>query len=44
MVRQVARKTTGEVLPPPAEMPYGEIQKMMALAPTYGFEFVPPKL
>ena len=31
-------------LTPPAEMPYGEIQKMMALAPTYGFEFVPPKL
>jgi len=30
-------------LPPPAEMPYGEIQKMMALAPTFGFEFVPPK-
>jgi quercetin dioxygenase-like cupin family protein len=30
-------------LPPPAEVPYSEIQKMMALAPTYGFEFVPPK-
>ena len=30
-------------LPPPAETPYGEIQKMMALAPTYGFEFVPPR-
>jgi len=30
-------------LPPPAETPYSEIQKMMALAPTYGFEFVPPK-
>jgi quercetin dioxygenase-like cupin family protein len=30
---------------PPAggEPPYSEIQKMMALAPTYGFEFVPPK-
>jgi len=27
-------------LPPPAETPYSEIQKMMALAPTYGFEFV----
>lgn len=30
-------------LPPPAETPYSEIQKMMALAPSYGFEFVPPK-
>lgn len=29
-------------LPPPAETPYSEIQKMMALAPQYGFEFVPP--
>lgn len=30
-------------LPPPAEVPYSEIQKMMALAPEYGFEFVMPK-
>jgi quercetin dioxygenase-like cupin family protein len=30
-------------LPPPTETPYSEIQKMMALAPQYGFEFVPPK-
>lgn len=30
-------------LPPPAEIPYSEIQKMMALAPEYGFEFVMPK-
>lgn len=30
-------------LPPSTETPYSEIQKMMALAPTYGFEFVPPK-
>ena len=30
-------------LPPPAEVPYSDIQKMMALAPTYGFEFVGPK-
>jgi quercetin dioxygenase-like cupin family protein len=30
-------------LPPPAETPYSEIQKMMALAPQYGFEFVLPK-
>ena len=30
-------------LPPPADMPYSEIQKMMALAPTYGFEFVRPQ-
>jgi quercetin dioxygenase-like cupin family protein len=30
-------------LPPPAEVPYSDIQKMMALAPKYGFEFVLPK-
>ena len=30
-------------VPPPAEVPYSEIQKMMALAPGYGFEFMPPK-
>ena len=30
-------------LPPPGEPPYSEIQKMMALAPKYGFEFVQPK-
>src|SRR5215831_10869929 len=30
-------------LPPPAEVPNSEKQKMMALAPEYGFEFVPPK-
>ena len=30
-------------LPPPAEVPYSEIQKMMALAAEYGFEFMPPK-
>jgi len=30
-------------LPPPAEAPYGEKQKMMALAPEYGMEFVLPK-
>ena len=30
-------------LPPLAETPYSEIQKMMALAPQYGFEFLPPK-
>jgi hypothetical protein len=29
-------------LPPPAETPYSEIQKMMALAPKFGFEFVLP--
>jgi quercetin dioxygenase-like cupin family protein len=29
-------------LPPLAETPYSEIQKMMALAPEYGFEFVKP--
>jgi quercetin dioxygenase-like cupin family protein len=30
-------------LPPPVDTPYSEKQKMMALAPGYGFEFVPPK-
>jgi quercetin dioxygenase-like cupin family protein len=30
-------------LPPPAEVPYSEIQKMMALAPKFGCEFVLPK-
>ena len=31
-------------LPPVGEAPpYSEIQKMMALAADYGFEFVPPK-
>jgi len=30
-------------LPPPGKPPYSEIQKMMALAPEYGFEFVLPK-
>src|SRR5437667_6109035 len=30
-------------LPPETETPYSEIQKMMALAPEYGFEFIPPK-
>jgi quercetin dioxygenase-like cupin family protein len=30
-------------LPPQGAPPYSEIQKMMALAPTYGFEFMPPK-
>ena len=30
-------------LPPPAEIPYSEKQKMMALAPKYGFEIVLPK-
>jgi quercetin dioxygenase-like cupin family protein len=30
-------------LPPPADVPYSEIQKMMALAPEYGFEFMRPQ-
>lgn len=30
-------------LPPPAETPYSELQKMMALAPNFGLEFVFPK-
>ncbi|HUV68797.1 MAG TPA: quercetin 2,3-dioxygenase [Terracidiphilus sp.] len=30
-------------LPPPAELNYSEIQKMLAAAPRYGFEFVLPK-
>jgi quercetin dioxygenase-like cupin family protein len=29
-------------LPPPAEIPYSEIQKIMALASKFGFEIVPP--
>ena len=27
-------------LPPPAEIPYSDIQKMMTLAPKFGIEFV----
>ena len=30
-------------LPPPTETPYSEIQKMMALAPKFGIEFVLPQ-
>ncbi|MGH9681229.1 MAG: quercetin 2,3-dioxygenase [Candidatus Acidiferrales bacterium] len=30
-------------LPPPAEIPYSEIQIMLAAAPKYGLEFVAPK-
>jgi len=30
-------------LPPPTETPYSEIQKMMAVAPKFGIEFVLPK-
>jgi hypothetical protein len=30
-------------LPPPAETPYSDLQKMMALAPKFGLEFVSPK-
>jgi len=30
-------------LPPPAETPYSEKQKMMAVAPKFGLEFVLPK-
>src|SRR5579863_726921 len=30
-------------LPPPAEVPYSEVQRMIALAPKYGFELVLPK-
>jgi quercetin dioxygenase-like cupin family protein len=30
-------------LPPPAELPYSEIQKMIALAPKYGYEILVPK-
>jgi quercetin dioxygenase-like cupin family protein len=30
-------------LPPAAEIPYSEIQKMLAAAPKYGLEFVLPK-
>ena len=30
-------------LPPPAEVPYGEIQKLIAVGSKYGIEFVLPK-
>jgi hypothetical protein len=30
-------------LPPPAEIPYNEIDKMMAAASNFGIEFVLPK-
>ncbi len=30
-------------LPPPAEIPYSEIQKMLAAAPKFGIEFVLPE-
>ena len=30
-------------LPPATEVPYNEIQKMLAAAPRYGLEFVMPK-
>jgi hypothetical protein len=30
-------------LPPPAEITYSEIQKILALAPKYGYEILPPK-
>ncbi len=30
-------------LPPPAEVPYSEIQKLMAVGPKYGVEWVLPK-
>jgi quercetin dioxygenase-like cupin family protein len=30
-------------LPPPADVPYSEVQKMMSLAPEFGFEFVLPR-
>jgi quercetin dioxygenase-like cupin family protein len=30
-------------LPPPADLPYSEIQRMLAAAPKFGIEFVMPK-
>ena len=30
-------------LPPPAEVPYGEIEKLLAVAAKYGIEFILPK-
>jgi quercetin dioxygenase-like cupin family protein len=30
-------------LPPPADVPYSEIEKMMAQASKFGIEFIPPK-
>jgi quercetin dioxygenase-like cupin family protein len=41
--KEVSVPAPSMTLPPPAETPYSEIQKMMALAPTFGFEFVLPK-
>jgi hypothetical protein len=29
-------------LPPPAEVPYGEIEKLLAVGAKYGIEFVLP--
>jgi quercetin dioxygenase-like cupin family protein len=40
--RECSAPAPSMTLPPPAETPYSEIQKMMSLASTYGFEFVPP--
>jgi len=31
-------------LPPAAEVPYSEIQRMLEVSPRYGLEFVLPKL
>ncbi len=41
--KEVSVPAPSMTLPPPTETPYSEIQKMMALAPTFGIEFVLPK-
>jgi quercetin dioxygenase-like cupin family protein len=41
--RECSVPATSMTLPPPTEVSYGEIEKMMSLAPKYGFEFVFPK-
>jgi len=41
--RECSAPAPAMTLPPPADVPYSEIQKMKALAPGYGFEFVPPQ-
>ncbi len=41
--RECSVPASSMTLPPPAETPYSEIQKTMALVPSYGFEFVPKR-
>ncbi len=41
--RECSEPAPSMTLPPPAEVPYAIIQKMMSLAPKYGFEILMPK-